>query len=149
MDARDKPTAVWHGVCLSWRLPDGDVSTNIAAPWRGAGCMWSEVKSGLSWLRGWRSLEKLGDRAPMHQVGLDEPGEGERACHDSIGVVSQPQQQEGDQCDRDLNANGVFGGSQEVANFQGLFDPAKKQFDRPATLVEVRDLLRGCLHIVA
>src|SRR6266851_8555503 len=96
MDCRVKPTVVWHGPCLSCRVLRGEVSANIAAPSRGAGCMWSEVKSGLLWLGGWRSLEKFADRAPMHQVGADEPGEGERAFYDLVGVVSQPQQQEGD-----------------------------------------------------
>src|SRR4030088_1937534 len=97
VDARHKATVVWHGPCLSCRVLRGEVSANIAAPSRGAGCMWSEVKSGLLWLGGWRSLEKFADRAPVHQVGADEPGEGERAFYDLVGVVSQPQQQEGDQ----------------------------------------------------
>src|SRR6202163_5092643 len=110
--------------------------------------MWSEVKSGLLWLGEWRSLEKFADRAPVHQVGADEPGEGERAFYDLVGVVSQPQQQEGDQRDRDLNANGVFGGSQEVDDLQGLFDPAKEQLDGPSTLVQIGDFLRACLKVI-
>src|ERR1700686_2330208 len=146
--ARACPTDVWHGLCLSWCLPHGDVSTTIAAPLRRPGCIWSEVKSGLLWLGGWRSLEKFADRAPVHQVGADEPGEGERAFYDLVGVVRQPQQQEGDQRDRDLDANGVFGGSQEVADLQGLFDPAKEQLDRPATLVQIGDFLRACLKVI-
>src|SRR2546430_811735 len=112
VDTRHEATAVWHVPCLSWSLPHGDVSTNIVARLRRGRCMWCEVKSGLLWLGGRRNLEKFSDRAPMHQVCSDEPGEGERAGHDSIGVVSQPQQQEGDERDRDLNANGVFGGSE-------------------------------------
>src|SRR5260370_24730155 len=110
--------------------------------------MWSEVKSGLLWLGWWGSLEKFGDRAPMHQVGSDQAGEGERAGHDPVGVVSQAQRQKGDQRDRDLNANGVFGSSQEMADLQGLFDPSKEQLDRPSTLVEVGDVLRACLDII-
>src|SRR5258708_8532414 len=148
MDGRVKPTAVWHGLCVSCRLQHGGVSTNIAAPLRRTGCMWSEVKSGLLWLGWWGSLEKFGDRAPMHQVGSDQAGEGERAGHDPVGVVSQAQQQKGDQRDRDLNANGVFGSSQEMADLQGLFDPSKEQLDRPSTLVEVGDVLRACLDVI-
>src|SRR5882757_3411474 len=91
VDGRVKPTGVWHGLCLSCCLLRGDMSTNIAAPLRGTGCVCSEVKSGLLWLGGWRGLEEFGDRAPMHQVCSDEPGEGERAGHDPVGVVSQPQ----------------------------------------------------------
>src|SRR5258708_25192579 len=105
--ARPCATGVWHGLCLSCRLPHGGINTNIAAPLRRTGCVWSEVKSGLLWLGGWRSLEKLSDRAPMHQVCAQELCEGEWAGHDPVGVVSQPQQQEGDQRDSDLNANGV------------------------------------------
>src|SRR5258708_8005655 len=148
VDGRDEPTAVWHGLCLPCRLQHGGVSANIAAPLRRTGCMWSEVKSGLLWLGWWGSLEKFGDRAPMHQVGSDQAGEGERAGHDPVGVVSQAQQQKGDQRDRDLNANGVFGSSQEMADLQGLFDPSKEQLDRPSTLVEVGDVLRACLDII-
>src|SRR4051794_33421994 len=79
VDARDKPTAVRHDSCLSCGFLRGGVSANVAAPLRGTGCMWSEVKSGLLLLRGWRSLEKLSDRAPVHQVCSQEPCEGERA----------------------------------------------------------------------
>src|ERR1700674_4174395 len=60
---RARPTDVWHGLCLSWCLPHGDVSTTIAAPLRRPGCIWSEVKSGLLWLRGGRSLGKFGGAA--------------------------------------------------------------------------------------
>ena len=84
----------------------------------------------------------------MHQVCSQEPCEGERAGHDPVGVVSQPQQQEGDQRDGDLNANGVFGGSQEVADLQGLFDPSKEQLDGPSTLVQIGDFLRTCLQVI-
>src|ERR1700688_2493054 len=124
------------------------MSAKIAAPLRRAGCMWSEIKSGLLLLRGRGSLEKFGDRAPMHQVGSDEAGESEWAGHDPVGVVSQAQQQEGDQRDCDLNANGVFGSSQEVTDLQGLFDPSKEQLDGPSTLVQVGDVLRACLDII-
>src|SRR6202158_4919006 len=146
--ARACPTAVWHGVCLSCRLLHGSISTNISAPLRRTGFVWSEVKSGLLWLGGWGGLEKFSDRAPMHQVGSDEAGEGEWACDDFIGVMSQTQQLKGDQRDRDLNANGVFGSSQEVADFQGLLEPSKEQLDGPSTLVQVGDVLRACLKII-
>src|SRR5260370_18054017 len=148
VDGRVKRTDVWHGVCLSCRLLHGSISTNISASLRRTGCVWSEVKSGLLWLGGWGGLEKFSDRAPMHQVGSDEAGEGEWACDDFIGVVSQTQEQKGGQRDRDLNANGVFGSSQEVADLQGLLDPSKEQLDGPSTLVQVGDVLRACLKII-
>ena len=67
----------------------------------------------------------------MHQVCADEPGEGERTLHNSIGILSQAQQHKGDERHGDLNANGVLGGSEEVADFQGLLDPSKEQLDTP------------------
>ncbi len=77
----------------------------------------------------------------MHKICLDEPGEGERALDDSVGIVRQAQQQKGDEGNRNLNANGVLGGSQEVIDFQSLLDPSKEQLDRPSALVQVRDVL--------
>src|ERR1700730_706582 len=134
MDARVKSTPGCHGLCLSCRLLPGGMSTHMAAPLRRTGCTWSEVKSGLLWLGGWHSLEEFSDRAPMHQVCSDEPCEGDGTFYDLVGVVSQPQQQEGDQRDRDLDPDGVLGGPHEVVDFQGLLDPAKEQFDRPRRL---------------
>ena len=50
----------------------------------------------------------------MHEVCADQPGEGERAIDDSVGIVGDAQQQKSDQCDRDLNANCVLGGAEEM-----------------------------------
>jgi len=90
----------------------------------------------LALLRVWFRWEPetIGDRAPLHQIGLDEPGEGERAGDDPVGVVGEAQQHEGDQGDRDLNPNGVFRGSEEVADLQGLLDPPEEQLDTPYVL---------------
>ena len=71
----------------------------------------------------------------MHEVCSDEPGEGERALDDSVGVMDEAQQQKDYQRDRNLNTNGVLGGPKEVADSQSLFDPAKEQLDGPSTLV--------------
>src|SRR5271165_2855398 len=65
----------------------------------------AEVEPRVVWLRLWRWVEKLAERAALHQVGFDQPGEGERALDDLVGVVSQAQQQEGDQGDGDLDAD--------------------------------------------
>src|SRR5262249_59121624 len=107
-----------------------------------------EIEPGLVCLWRWWGFKKVGDRAAVHQVGSDEPGKGKRACNDFGGVVSQAQQQEGDQRDRDLNADGVFGGSEEVADLQSLLDPSKEQLDRPSSLVQVGDLLRARREII-
>src|SRR5580700_6633591 len=86
-----------------------------------------EVKQVLSWIWLWPlwCLEKFSDRPSMHKVCADEPGEGERAFDDSVDVLGQAQQQKGYERDRYLNANGVLGGSQEVADFQGCLTHRK------------------------
>src|SRR5215468_11073764 len=128
-----EPTTVRHGLCLSRRPLLCD--THVATPLRRAGRVRPEIEPGLVCLWRWWGFKKVGDRAAVHQVGSDEPGKGKRACNDFGGVVSQAQQQEGDQRDRDLNADGVFGGSEEVADLQSLLDPSKEQLDRPSSLV--------------
>jgi hypothetical protein len=56
----------------------------------------------------------------MHKVRPDESGECERALDNFVGIVSQAEQQKGDEGDHDLNANGVFGGSKKMVDFQCL-----------------------------
>src|SRR5258708_2425017 len=77
----------------------------------------------------------------MHEICTDQPGEGERAFHDLVGVVRQTQQDESNEGYRDLNTDGILGGPEEVADFQGLFDTSKEQLDGPSTLVQVGDFL--------
>ena len=60
--------------------------------------------------------EKFRDGSPLDQIVPDQAGEGERACNDFVGIVGQTQQHEGDQSNRDLDANCIFGSSQEVAD---------------------------------
>ena len=80
----------------------------------------------------------------MHKIRLDEPGEGKRALDDFVGIVREAQQQKGYEGDRNLNANGVLGGAQKVADFQGLLDPSKEQLDGPSTFIQISDFL--CAH---
>ena len=84
----------------------------------------------------------------MHKIRPDESGEGERALDDFVGIVGQTQQQKGDEGYGNLNANRIFGGSQEVADFQSLFDPSKEQLDSPSTLVQIGDFLRARGQII-
>src|SRR5215467_7693055 len=102
-----------------------------------------KIKLRLLWLRFWWWFEKFRDRPPVHQIGPDEPGEGERAHNDFVGLMGEAQQQESDQCDSDLDTHGIFGGSEEVSDLQGLLDPAEEQLDGPPALVEVGEFLRG------
>src|SRR6266404_9172731 len=122
VDGRDKPTSVRHSLCLSCRLLHGDGCTRDSTTVRRPRCVRPKIKLRLFWRRRRRWFEKFRDRPPLHQVGPDEPREGERACNDFVGLMGETQQQESDQRDRDLNAHGIFGGSEEVSDLQGLLD---------------------------
>src|SRR6266480_4618195 len=58
------------------------------------------------------------------------------------------QQQKCDQRNRNLNANGVLGGSEKMADFQDLLDPSEEQLDRPATFVQISDVSRAGGQII-
>src|SRR5258708_35387289 len=61
-----------------------------------------------------------------------------------LWVVScEAEQEEGDERDGDLDADGVLGGAEEAGDLQGLLDPAEEQLYRPAPLIEVCDRLSG------
>jgi hypothetical protein len=113
--------------------------------------------SGLDWAKGklsvisddWgRLVEESIDGSPVHEVGAHETSEGERAFDGCCGVLSQPQQQEGDEGDSHLDTHGILGGAEEVADLEGLLDPAEEQLDLPAAPVEVSDLLGRGMEIV-
>ena len=82
-------------------------------------------------------LEQGADVASVHQIGANEAGKGEWAGYCLLGGLCQAQQQKADQSDGDLNSNRVLGGSDKAGDFQGLFDPAEEQLDRPALFVKV------------
>ena len=86
-------------------------------------------------------VEQAVERSAMHQVEPHQAGEGERAGDGALSSLSQPQQQKSDQRDGDLDAHGVFAGAEEAADLEGLLDPAEEQLDRPATFVEIGDLV--------
>src|SRR5205085_5582587 len=96
----------------------------------------------------WRRLEQLIDGPQMHDVGADQPGEGQWAEADLAGVLDETQEEVGDQGAGDLDAHGVLGAADEVGDLQGLLDPPEEEFDGPAALVEVSDLLGGCVEVI-
>src|ERR1700753_838766 len=79
---------------------------------------------------------EVGNASPMHEVHADEAGKGERTINDSCRVMRQPQQKKGNERARNLDADRMLGGSEEVTDFQGLLDPSKEQLDGPPTFVE-------------
>lgn len=84
----------------------------------------------------------------MHEVGADQPCEGERPFGEAVGLTGEAQQQVGDQGHRDLDADSVLARADEVLDLQGLFDPTEEQLDGPAPLVQVGDLAGRRLRIV-
>src|SRR5215208_7283622 len=90
-----------------------------------SGLDWSEAEVELSGISddGWRGIEEGIERSSVHEVGSDEAGEGEWAFDSFGGGVSEAQQQEGDEGDGDLDAHGIFGSPEEVADLEGLLDP--------------------------
>src|SRR3990172_12098435 len=84
----------------------------------------------------------------MHEIGANQTGEGERAAEDSSGGLSEEKQKESDKGDGDLDTHGVLGSAEEVADLEGLLDPAEEQLDLPATLVEFGNLFGRSIEIV-
>ena len=97
----------------------------------------------------WCKVQQTVDTSSVHQVGAHQPGESERRLHRRLSGLGKTQQQESNQRHGDLDADGVFAGSEKMADLQGLLDPAEEQLDRPAALVEIGDLLCRRLQIVA
>src|SRR5208282_5765378 len=98
---------------------------------------------------GWdRDLKQSVDGAPVHQIGADEAGEGGRSGDGTLPGMSEPQQQERDERNRDLDADGVLGGAEEAGDLQGLLDPAEEQLDLPALLVKIGNLLGRRVKVV-
>lgn len=69
-------------------------------------------------------------RSSVHEVEADEAGEGERLKDGLQSRVGRLQQNVGDQCDEDLDADGIVRGPGEVADFQVLLDPLEEELDR-------------------
>jgi hypothetical protein len=134
------------------READADIAWMAGTSPRVSGLDWVPLERQLSRIERRRRLDlKQTVEAPaMHQIGAHEPGEGEWAGDRVLRCLSHAQQQKGDQGDGDLDAHGVFAGAEKAADLEALLDPAEEQFDRPAALVELGDLLgrrgrwRGC-----
>ena len=92
--------------------------------------------------------EQAIDAGDFHEMALDETREGEKTIGRLDRGVDQLEQQESDQGDGELNADGVLADSKELADFEVLLDPTEEQLDGPATLVEIGDLLGGGIEIV-
>ena len=84
----------------------------------------------------------------MHEILEHEADEGERALDDRLVGLGDAQQEKGDQGDRDLDAHGIFGRAEEMADLQGLLDETEEQFDGPAALVEIGDLPGRGIEVV-
>src|SRR3982074_3002466 len=92
-------------------------------------------------------MEQIIDRPAVHKVGADQSGEDDRAL-DFLSGLGQAEQQEGDQCDSNLDTHGIFGGAYEPCDLEGLLDPAEEQFDGPTSAVEISDLLCAGIEVI-
>ncbi|KAH2839688.1 hypothetical protein KXW36_001707, partial [Aspergillus fumigatus] len=96
-----------------------------------------------------RRLEETIDTPSLHEVLSHEPSEDQEAVDAVLQGVSHAQEKEGDQGNSDLNTYGILRGAEEVADFEGVLDPSKEQFDLPTALVEFSDLVGRRIEIVA
>src|ERR1700730_2342127 len=129
---------------------DQSTSPTCATPLRRSRGRWFELEYYLLLLPLWaqRGIEKQGNGPPMHEVCSNELREYERAFDDLVGIMSQTQQQKSNESDCNLNANGVLRCSQEVIDFQDLFDPSEEQFYCPASLIQCGDFFRARGQII-
>ena len=74
-------------------------------------------------------MEQIIDRSAVHEVGADQSGEDDRAWNGFLGGLGKAQQQEGDQCDGNLDADSTFGGAEKAGDLKGLLHPAEEQLD--------------------
>src|ERR1700674_4106694 len=93
-------------------------------------------------------MEQVIDGAAVHEVGADQSGEDDRTLNAFLCGLSQAQQQEGDECDSNLDAYSVLGGADEASDLEGLLDPAEEQLDGPTPAVEISDLLGAGIEVV-
>jgi PAS domain S-box-containing protein len=103
------------------------VWTAYADP-RLSGSWKAQSKLQLIWAscgRLWR-LEEPIDRTPVHEICAHETGEFEWAAHGLLCGLSYAQEEETDQGDRDLDADGVLGDAHETLDPQGLLDPTEE-----------------------
>jgi hypothetical protein len=100
-------------------------------------------------LEGGFCLQEAVGSAAVHEVGANEPGEGQRARDGFLGRLSEAEQQEGSERAGDLDAHGILGGSEEAGDLEHLLDPAEEQLDGLAAFVEVGNLLGGSIEVVA
>jgi hypothetical protein len=97
------------------------------------------------WIGTYQSIYSLS----MHEIVSHQASEGERSFDGFLGCVGEAEQQVGDQRHGDLDANGVLGCADEVADPEGLLDPAEEQLDGPAALVEIGYFLGRSVDVIA
>lgn|SRR5687767_8196961 len=92
---------------------------------------------------GWRSLwrwwiEEFLDGFAVQEMTSDEIGDRVQAdASGKHGLLSDSDQQEGDQGRDDLKLDGILRGTQELLDPEVLLDPFEEQLDLPAGLIEV------------
>src|ERR1700692_1886776 len=95
-----------------------------------------------------RWMEQVIDGAAVDEVAADQSGEDDRTLNALLCGLSQAQQQEGDECDSNLDAYSILGGADEASDLEGLLDPAEDQLDSPTSAVEISDFLGAGIEVV-
>ena len=93
-------------------------------------------------------MEQIIDGPAVHEIGADQSGKNDRACDGFLSGLSKAQQQERYQCDSNLDADSVLGGTDKPGDLKRLLDPPEEQFDRPTSAVEIGDLVCAGIEIV-
>lgn len=96
--------------------------------------------------RRWR-VEAL-RRSVVHELGFHRPRESQQATCKPLRMMHHSQDEIIDARDRDLDAQGILAGAEEVLDFDVLLKPVEEQLDLPARLVEVGDVLRRIDEVV-
>src|SRR5258708_23593 len=93
-------------------------------------------------------MEQVLDGPALHEICADQSGEDDRALYIFLSGLGQAQQQESDECNRNLDAYGILRGAYEPGDLESLLDPAEEQFDGPTPAVEIGELLGAGIEIV-
>src|SRR5207248_1310014 len=108
--------------------------------WR-IGSLESEASLRVGRAQRWRSGRRgcvlaQDERAKEAEFEADEEQRGGVFERAGRGLMQDAQQQEGDQRNIDLDANGVFAAAQKAADLKVLLEPLEQELDVPALLVE-------------
>ncbi len=72
------------------------------------------------------SWAHMAEPFPVEHIGPDQARKAGQALDDALSAVGDFGEDESDQGDHDLDCHRIVGGAEEVAQLQGLLDPAEE-----------------------